>query len=314
MDDASVDLVLTEPGDFSARLTWLKLGYFHAFRGRESTSRIAHMSLVPNRLFVSFPLTSSFVLVWNGVELQLGDIVLHSRGESGHQWTNGTSQWALVSFPADKFADYCRALAEFDLPNRPVGQILRPPPGVAMRLRRLHSKACHLVETKPEIFTHQEAARAVEQEFILALVECLAIAGTGQAPIIRQQHADIMTRFENALRMDFDKPSSLSELCATIDVPERTLRDCCAKFLGVKSGPIYTAATIELCARGAPARRSRHDQRCTDCPTPSFLGTRAFRGCLPPDIWRVSVGDADKQVSHFPPKLHRRVTPLLLVT
>jgi AraC-like DNA-binding protein len=229
MDDASVDLV-------SAHDSWLKLGCFHAFRGRESTPRIAHMSLVPNRLFVSFPLTSSFVLVWNGVELQLGDIVLHSRGESGHQWTNGTSQWALVSFPADKFADYCRALAEFDLPNRPVGQILRPPPSVAMRLRRLHSKACHLVETKPEIFTHQEAARAVEQEFILALVECLAIAGTGQAPIIRQQHADIMTRFEKALRMDSDKPPSLSELCAAIDVPERTLRDCCAKFLGVSPG------------------------------------------------------------------------------
>jgi AraC-like DNA-binding protein len=236
MDDASVDLVLTEPGDFSARLTWLKLGCFHAFRGRESTPRIAHMSLAPNRLFVSFPLTSSFVLVWNGVELQRGDIVLHARGESGHQWTNGTSQWALLSFPADKFADYCRALAEFDLPNRSVGQILRLPPSVAMRLRRLHCKACHLVETKPEIFIHQEVARAVEQEFILALVECLAIAGIGQAPIIRQQHADIMTRFENALRMDFDKAPSLSELCATIDVPERTLRDCCAKFLGVSPG------------------------------------------------------------------------------
>jgi AraC-like DNA-binding protein len=236
MGDAGVDLILTEPGDFSARLTWLKLGYFHAFRGRESTPRIAHMSLVPNRLFVSFPLTSSFVLVWNGVELQLGDIVIHSRGESGHQWTNGTSQWALVSFPADQLADYCRALAEFDLPNRPAGQILRLPPSVAMRLRRLHSKVCHLVETKPEIFIHQEAARAVEQEFILALVECLAIAGTGQAPIIRQHHADIMRRFENALRMDSGKPPNLSELCAIIDVPERTLRDCCVKFLGVSPG------------------------------------------------------------------------------
>jgi hypothetical protein len=125
--DACVDLVLTEPGDFNARLTWLKLGHFHAFRGRESISRIAYMSLVPTRLFVSFPLTSSFVLIWNGVELQLGDIVLHSRGECGHQWTKGASQWALVSFPADKFADYSRALADLDLPDRPVGQILRLP-------------------------------------------------------------------------------------------------------------------------------------------------------------------------------------------
>ena len=79
MDDASVDLVLTEPGDFSARLTWLKLGCFHAFRGRESTPRIAHMSLVPNRLFVSFPLTSSFVLVWNGVSCSSA-ILFFTRG------------------------------------------------------------------------------------------------------------------------------------------------------------------------------------------------------------------------------------------
>jgi hypothetical protein len=83
-------------------------------------------------------MTSSSAPVWNGVELRLGDIVLHSRGERGHQWTKGASQWALVSFPADELVDYCKALADLDLPDRPVGQILRPPPSVAVRLRRLH--------------------------------------------------------------------------------------------------------------------------------------------------------------------------------
>jgi AraC-like DNA-binding protein len=171
--------------------------------------------------------------VWNGVELTLGDIILHSLGERAHQWTKGTSRWGLVSLPVGHLPRYCKVLAELDLIEHPVGRIFRPAPGAAVQLRRLHSKACHLAETSPEIFIHQEAARAVEQELIHALVECLANGDASQTLMVRQHHANIMTRFESASRMDFGKQPSLSELCATLGVPERTLRDCCVKFLGV---------------------------------------------------------------------------------
>jgi AraC-like DNA-binding protein len=230
---ACIDLVLTGHGDFKARLTWVRLPDLQLYRGQENVRRIAFVSLEPTRTFVSFPMTARRGSVWNGVELKLGDIVLHSRGERAHQWTKGPGQWALISFPLGQLPRYCKVLAELDLIEQPVGRILRPSPSAAVQLRRLHSKACHLAETRPEIFIQREAARAVEQEIILTLVECLAAAATGQASAMRQQHADIMTRFESALRMDFEKHPSLSELCATIGVPERTLRDCCAKFLGV---------------------------------------------------------------------------------
>lgn len=115
-----------------------------------------------------------------------------------------------------------------------------------MQLRRLSSRACHFAETKPEIFIQREAARAVEQELILALVECMATAGAGEPVIIRQQQADIMTRFETALRTCFDKPQGLSELCATIGVPERTLRDCCAKSLGMGPGQYMRLRRLNL--------------------------------------------------------------------
>jgi AraC-like DNA-binding protein len=246
MVDANVDLVLTKPGDFNARLTWLKLDHFHAFRGRESVPRIAYMSLVPTRMFVSFPLTSSFVLVWNGVELRLGDIVLHSRGERGHQWTKGTSQWALVSFSASKFADYCRVLAEFDLPEGPVGQILRLPPSMAVRLRRLHSRACHLAETKPEIVAYQEAAHAIEQEFIYTLVNCIAAGDTRSPLAIRQGRAEIMLRFEELLRSGFGELPSVSKLCAAIGVRERTLRAYCIKSLGFSPGQYIRLRQLNL--------------------------------------------------------------------
>lgn len=236
IEDANLDFVLTGNGNFEARLTWVKLAQLHLFRGRENVQRIAFVSLAPVRTFVSFPLTSPSSSVWSGVELKPGDIVLHSCGERAHQWTKGASQWGLVSLPLDRLPYYCKSLAELDLIAYPVGRILRPPQSAAVQLRRLYSRACHLAEMKPEIFIHREAARAVEQELIFALVECLTAGEVGKHAMIRQQNADIMTRFENALRMDFGKPPSLSDLCATIGVPERTLRDCCVKFLGMSPG------------------------------------------------------------------------------
>jgi AraC-like DNA-binding protein len=242
----SLDIVLRGHGDFKARLTWLKLPHLHLYRGQENVQRIAYISLEPARTFVSFPLTAPVLSVWNGVELKLGDIVLHSHGERSHQWTKGASRWGLVSLPVGQLPHSCKVLAELDLIEHPVGRILRPSPSSAVELRRLHSKACHLAEMKPEIFIHQEPARAVEQDLIHALVECLASAAAGQHFMVRQQHADIMTRFESALRMDFGEQPSLPELCATIGVPERTLRSCCVKFLGVSPGQYMRLRRMNL--------------------------------------------------------------------
>jgi hypothetical protein len=116
--DACVDLVLTGPGDFKARLTWLKLHHLHVFRGREDVPSIAYISLVPLRTFVSFALPSASPQVWNGVELQPGDLILHSRGEHGHRWTKGASQWALVSLPPNQLAHYYTAMVELDLTDQ----------------------------------------------------------------------------------------------------------------------------------------------------------------------------------------------------
>jgi AraC-like DNA-binding protein len=243
---ASLDLVLTGHGDFKARLTWVRLADLHLYRGQENVQRIAYVSLESARTFVSFPMTAPLSSVWNGVELKDGDIVLHSRGERAHQWTKGPSQWALVSFPPGQLPHYCKMLAELDLIERPVGRIVRPATRAAVQLRRLHSRACRLAETKPEIFIHREAARAAEQELILALVECLSTADVDRPSSIRQQHTDIMTRFENALRIDLEKQPSLPELCAIIGVPERTLRDCCVKFLGVSPGQYIRLKRLNL--------------------------------------------------------------------
>ncbi|WP_354083602.1 helix-turn-helix domain-containing protein [Bradyrhizobium sp. S3.3.6] len=42
-----------------------------------------------------------------------------------------------------------------------------------------------------------------------------------------------MARFEEALAARNEPHLNLSELCAAIGVPERTLRQCCTEFLGM---------------------------------------------------------------------------------
>jgi AraC-like DNA-binding protein len=163
-------------------------------------------------------------------------LVLHSVGERGHQWTKGVSRWALISLPPEQLTYYCKALTELNLTDLPAGYILRPRSSATIQLRRLHSRACNLAETKPEIFAYREAARAFEQDFIHALVNCLTLGDTCGDPARRQQDADIMTRFEDALHTDFGKRPRASELCTTIGVSERTLRECCVRYLGLSPG------------------------------------------------------------------------------
>jgi AraC-like DNA-binding protein len=206
------------------------------FRASEDLARIAYVSWLPTRSFVSFPVDSGAPLVWSGLELRRGDLVFHARGERSHQRTMGVSNWGLVSMPLQLLAAYGKILAGVEIIPPAEGCVLRPPPAAVRRLLRLHSKACNLAETRPEIVSHEEAARALEQELIHALVNCLAVDGERLSATPMRRHADIMVSFEGALPALAGRQPRMPELCATIGVRERTLRVCCSEFLGMSPG------------------------------------------------------------------------------
>jgi len=87
-----------------------------------------------------------------------------------------------------------------------------------------------VAETKPEILAHPEVVRAMEDELLHALVNCL-IADDNS--LIRRDQTDVVLRFEDALVEYVDQRPSISELCAAINVTEWTLRACCTEVLGV---------------------------------------------------------------------------------
>ena len=111
-------------------------------------------------------------------------------------------------------------------------RILRPAARDTARLRRLHAQACRLAETRPKVLAHPEIARAIEQGLIHALVTCLT-AKTRDDGAARRHHTRIMVRFEEVLAHHSNRPLPMSELCALIGVNDRTLRSCCAEFLGI---------------------------------------------------------------------------------
>jgi AraC-like DNA-binding protein len=231
--DAHVSLIVTGGGDFKARLTWLNLRRFHVLCGCENLPRIAFISLLPAQVFVSFPANAGAPLTYDGFGLKFGDVVFHSRGERMHQRTSGESQWGLISLPPEQLAACGKALTGLRIASPPVGRVLRPSRSDAVRLLRLYSRACRLAETRHKLIANPEVARALEQELLHALVNCLIADDVSGNPKTRRHHTDIMVRFEDALSTLRGPQLNMPALCAAVDVPERTLRVCCAEFLGM---------------------------------------------------------------------------------
>ncbi|SCB07376.1 Helix-turn-helix domain-containing protein [Bradyrhizobium shewense] len=229
--DVRVNLTIAGAGDFKAQLTRLKLNHLQIYRCCETLPRIAYISLLPERTFLSFPVATAS-LRCGGLALRNGDMVLHRSGERVHQRSNGECQWGLLSLPPEQLADGGKALTGRLIASPPANRILRPSRAVASRFQGLFRQACHLAETR-KVTERPEIARALEQEMLHAITHCLAANEADDHSRGRHHHAAVMVRFEEALSKRIDQNLNMPTLCAEIGVAERTLRMCCAEILGV---------------------------------------------------------------------------------
>jgi AraC-like DNA-binding protein len=232
--ETQIDAVILPRGKFSARLTWAELHHLLVLRCEEDFPRVAYLQLSPGPAFVTFPADSGpLPPLWSGREMAAGAIMVHSRGERLHQSTPGPFVWNVIAMDPAQLEYYGRALSgrPFSLP--PDGLVLQPSPRLAAQLRRLHTQICRLAETKSKILSHSEVARAMEQGLIQSLVACLTTASVRADEYAKRHHARIMIRFEEVLAEQLGRPLSMPELCELIIVSDRTLRSCCAEFLGM---------------------------------------------------------------------------------
>jgi AraC-like DNA-binding protein len=246
--EGRINLVLANGVGFKARQTWVEFGRLHLLRNEEKLPRIAYVSLPPERVFVGFP-RAGRLPTWGGTKLRSGDVVLHGIGECMHYTTSAVSRWGYVSLAPDHLAAYGRAIAGFDLAVPSTGRILRPTRRAKAELLSLHAQACHLAETEPKVITHREIARSLEQQLVHALVNCLAADEVYDPTSTKRHYRSIMARFEKVLAQHLDRPLGVADVCATIEVSQRTLRTCCAEFLGVSPGRYIQLRRLNV-ARG----------------------------------------------------------------
>jgi AraC-like DNA-binding protein len=250
---ATVKLTVTGGGDFNARLTWSNLDHLHVLRIRENLPRIGFFSMSPAEAFVSFPTKANVPLTYDGVDLQFGEVVFHSRGERMHQRTDGEAQWGLISLPSEQLVTYGKALTGDKLAPPPEGWIIRPSRSATRNLLGSHSNICRLVETRHESIANPEVGRALEQELIHAVVSCLIFGDISGNLKKRRHHTEMMVRFEDALATYGNPRLSLPALCSAIGVPERSLRAGCAEFLGMSPTRYHLLRRLNM-ARSALRR------------------------------------------------------------
>ena len=245
LQEARIELVVTGPGVFWARLTRVVLPDLDLLAVSESLPRTAYIAWRPERACVAFPVRADSSSVWGGVRLQRGHLVFHSRGERLHQTTNGPTEWGVVSMEPKRLAATGRVLTGRDLIAPPSGRILRPPRRDIARLLRLHAAAARFAKQQPKLILNPEVMRAMQHDLMEALVSCLGsererdLGGWGG-------HKQVMDLFEHILAASPAMQIPVPELCAALGVSERTLRSCCTEFLRISPGRYQRLRRLRL--------------------------------------------------------------------
>ncbi len=229
---ATINLVFTGPGKFGARLSSVSLPHLKLFSVQESLPRIAYVSLSSQWVTFAFPTSFEPPPIWSGIEMKPQELMFHSVGERMHQRTTGSCKWGVISVDPEFFARSGKALSGSEIIPPRVCRVLRPSRADAFNLQRQHTSVCRFAETKPQAIRHREVARAIENDIIDALVNCLMAEVVQDDTALRRRHATMMDEFESALATNVDKQLTIPELCKTICVAERSLRMCCLNVLG----------------------------------------------------------------------------------
>nr|WP_294505368.1 hypothetical protein [uncultured Rhodopila sp.] len=264
LSDILAAFAVLAPGAFTARATRTRLRQLHLLNATENLPRVGYVAVRPDRAFISFSLDSAPSLVWGGLTLEPGEIVLHGREERLHQRTLGRCQWGMIALSASALAglgvtETGRAL---EIPER--GTILRPLPPDRKRLLRMHREAARLAETRPHILGHPEVVRAMGEELACALAACLTRSEPRPETDAMRCAAEIMVRFEALLTADPRRSLGVGEVCDRLGVAERRFRDVCKACLG--------ATAQQYIRLRRPALRSLDSQPACAAALPGHAG------------------------------------------
>ncbi len=241
-----LDLLVLQPRAFHARLTWVDLPNLQLLRAKEASARVGFLHLPSDQVFVTFATGPNSILRYNGIPLQFGDLMLHSRGESLHQRTTAACEWASIAIPPAALSKFGRTLAGRTLTAPAVGQVVRPRRADGRRLERLHRRVCNVVERKLDSLSNREVVRALELDLIEALINCLAYGTVQQDRHTAQKRPDVLRAFEALLAKGPSRLLRTREICTSLGISEATLRARCSLALGLSPSQYQRLRRLKL--------------------------------------------------------------------
>jgi AraC-like DNA-binding protein len=235
---AEVELLVSSKGDFDAELSRIVFSRLWAQTGRENLPRIAHSEISFDRPLILFLADADQASSRHcGKKLGFGELVVAGPGSTHHHQTNAPCRWRTLSLTRKDLAAASIALVGINLASPSASYRLRPPSALMSRLLNLHQAAENLAVHAPDVLTHPEAAQALEQALVHAMIKCLSAGSPVKMTAGVLRHTAIIARFEELLVAKDGQPLHLAEICAAIGVSERTLRLSCNEHLGM--GPIH---------------------------------------------------------------------------
>jgi AraC-like DNA-binding protein len=234
---SQVEVLITAGGEFQAELTHIDLYRLSLQRGRETLPRAGRGAMNRGRTAIYFLIGADQEPGHHcGIEFSPGEIVINDPGSTYHHMTSASCHWGDLSLTWDDLAVAGCALRGVDRTATALPQILRPRPALMSRFLNLHEVAGNMARTAPDLLAQPEVARALEQALIRAVIACVTDKQADRHYVSNRYHQLILARFEQLLAEKANTPLHLVEICAAIGVPERTLRVCCQRHLGM--GPI----------------------------------------------------------------------------
>jgi AraC-like DNA-binding protein len=233
LSDIIAGPVVLAPGEFTASATRITLRRFDLLRARESLPRVAFLSLPPERVFISVSSDPARSLIWRGLTLEPGELMLHGPGERLHQRIVGPCCWGFIALSLPSFSAACKTATGSKRALPELGRIFRPSPRDRQHLLRLHRAAARLAENRPHLLRHPEVVHAMEQELEDVLMACLTNSEVRRESDASRRANEIMVRFEEVLAVHPYRKLRLGEVSRGFGVSDRIIYSFCATFLGV---------------------------------------------------------------------------------
>jgi AraC-like DNA-binding protein len=236
-----VELLVERPREFHARLTWMDLPRLRLIRASEASARVAYVALPANSVLLSFATDRASTLICDGDELRFGDMLLHGRGDRLHQRTSGPTRWGAIQLAPRTLVAFGMAMTGQPLSLPSIRRVLQPLPADRRALLRLHAQVGRMAETAPVRVGHKEVVRALEQDLMPALVNCL----TAGAVHGRRQSRNALVKFETMLVAKC-QPLRTDEISSALGMSSRYLRTISMKVLGMSPSRYQRLRRLKL--------------------------------------------------------------------